>query len=132
MLGSLHGGVAFHGEFSSADATALSEGTTARFALYGEGSATALTLDANDHVVIHQITVSSAATTALVQVYDGADVTVDAGEEAFGGIVPTNSVINVPLPVPFVCQKASYPKVKASAAGNIRAQIHGTILRVGS
>mgnify|MGYP006921324098 CR=1 FL=1 len=125
------GGVPFHGEFSSADATALSE-ANARFALYGQGGTTALALNANDYVMISQITVSSAATTALAQVYDGADNVVDAGEEVHGGIVPTNSTVNVPILSPHCCQKGTYPKFKASAAGNVRAQIRGTIYRSGA
>lgn len=121
-----------HGEFSSADATALSAGTTARIVLHGPGSTSALTLDANDYVQILSATVSSAATTALVQIYDGADATVDAGEEIFGGIVPTNSTVSANFHSPHVCQKGSYPKVKASAAGNVRVQIRCVVVRAGS
>jgi len=43
-----------HGEFSSTDATALNEANS-RFALYGAGSTSALTLNANDVVQIHII-----------------------------------------------------------------------------
>lgn len=125
-------GVPIRGEFSSADASALSE-PNSRFALYGQGSATALTLGTNDYISIQQITVSSAATTALVQVYDGPDATVDAGEEMHGGIVPTNSTVNVgPFPVVKTCQKGTYPKVKASAAGAVRVQFTGIVVRAGS
>lgn len=125
------GGVPIRGEFSSADATALTEANS-RLLLYGQGSASAVTLTANDHVLIHSVTVSSAATNALVQVYDGADNAVDAGEEIFGAIIPTNTNTSALFGVPVCCQKGRYPKVKASAAGNVRVQFRGMVVRAGT
>lgn len=120
-----------HGEFASSDATGLNEANS-RLTLYQAGTATSLTLGSSDHFVVCSVTVSSAATNALVQLYDGADATVDAGEEVLGGIVATNTSQTVNLSAPHVCQKGTYPKVKASAAGNVRVQVRGVVVRVGS
>ncbi len=124
------GGAPFHGEFSSTDASALSENAS-RFALYGAGSTSALTLNANDQVIITDLIISN-GTAFKVDVYDGADNTVDAGEL----IAEVYSAVNTPaypdLTTPFYCQKGTYPKVKAAAGGNVSVQIRGCIIRLGS
>ena len=124
-------GVPFHGEFSSADASALSEANS-RFTLYGAGSTTAITLNANDQIEITDISIASAGTNLTVQVYDGADATVDAGEAVYEAIVPTNTTQSKIIGTPHVIQKGTYPKLKTSGAGQVDAVIHGRVVRLGS
>ncbi len=125
------GGAAIHGEFSSADASALSEANS-RILLYGAGSTTALTLNANDHVTITDLKVI-AGSALTVTVYDGTDATPDAGEVITTGDYAANGGEAQPgMQTPFTCQKGTWPKVKASAAGNVKVQIRATIFRVGS
>ncbi len=124
----------FHGEFASADASALSE-SNARVALYGPGGS-ALTLNANDHVVITDICASAASgVSSLVSIYDGTNNTVSAGEILFrvslDGGANASSVSNQSLKSPIVCQKGTYPKVHATV-GQIYVSIHGYIERVGA
>lgn len=121
-------GVPFHGEFSSADASALTEANS-RFNLYGQSSTSALTLGANDIVQIASASVASAGTNLTVTIYDGADATPGAGEVAVKAICPTNNTIAPYFGIPHFCQKGTYPKVKASAAGQVDVQIRGTIYR---
>jgi hypothetical protein len=124
-------GSPFHGEFSSADASGLTE-PNARFTLYGPGGTTALTLDPNDYVEIADITVSSAGTNLTLTIYDGANNTVAGGETIWKGVMPTNNGRDADLSVPHVCQKGTYPKVLTSGAGQVDVLIHGTIFRIGS
>jgi hypothetical protein len=125
------GGAPFHGEFSSSDASALSE-PNSRFALYGAGGTTALTLDANDIVCVSDVKILCGSTALTITVYDGADATVGAGETVSAGDYPANGGEVWAGQVPHVCQTGTYPKVKASAAGAVKAQIRGTIRRKGS
>ena len=120
----------FHGEFSSADASGLSE-PNSRFTLYGARSAAALTLNAGDVVTITSLSVSSAGTNLTISVYEGADATVDAGEVVFKGVIPTNSTQSKVF-AGHECQKGSYPKVKASGSGQVDVVIHGLIERQGA
>ena len=121
-------GVPFHGEFSSTDASGLSE-PNARFTLYGAGSVSAITLSANDYVHITSVVIVTGATIST-QVYDGANNTVDAGEQ----VVKASTVANAPFysagPVQHVCQVGTYPKVKTSGAGQVDVCIRGTIQRI--
>jgi hypothetical protein len=124
-------GEPFHGEFASADATSLTE-PNARMSLFGAASTTALTLNANDIVQVCSLSISSAATNATLTVFDGTDGTPDPGEALFAGIVPTNSAVTPYMAIPHYCQKGTYPKVKASAAGAVKVQMQGTVYRTGS
>lgn len=126
-----HQGAPFHGEFASADASALTE-PNSRFALYGTGAVASLTLDSNDQVIISEITIASAGTNLVGYIYDGADATVDAGESVWRGIVPTNTTQALQFGIPHYCQKGTYPKVKMSGAGQIYVSIRGTIFRKGA
>lgn len=124
-------GVPFHGEFSSSDASALSEANS-RFALYGAGSVTALTLASTDRVCVTGLKVMTGASALTVTVYDGADATVDAGETVSAGDYPANGGEAQNFTTPHFCQTGTYPKVKTSGAGAVKAQIRGTIYRIGS
>lgn len=117
-----------HGEFASADASALTE-SNSRAALYPQASATALTLAATDTAVVHSLVVSSAGANLTVTVYDGADATVDVGEVIWRGVVPTNTTQHAVLSVPHRCQAGTYPKVKASGAGQVYVNLSGYVLR---
>jgi len=121
-------GVPFHGEFSSADASALSEANS-RLALYGAGGVSALTLNANDFVSITDVTISTGAA-LTVQVYDGANNAVGAGEQVC--IAKINGAIAIPFTVAHTCQKGTYPKVITSGAGQVDVTIRGTIIRQGA
>lgn len=119
----------FHGEFSSADASALSEANS-RFALYPAGSTSALTLAANERVVITDVAVVTGAA-LTVTLYDGADTTASGGEQILKGSFAANGGISSALAVPHYGQTASYPKVKTSGAGQIDVTIRGVIERTG-
>lgn len=121
-----HPGVPFHGEFSSANASALSEANS-RITLYGAGSTTALTLASTDRVLITDLNVETLGT-LTVQVYDGADATVDAGERIYQGDLLTTSAANTNASTPYTCQAGRYPKVKTSGAGQVDVQIRGYII----
>lgn len=123
-------GALCHGEFYSADASALSE-TNARILLYGAGSTTAITLDANDNVVITDIKVMVGATTLTVTVYDGANNTVAAGEVIDKGLYAAYNGAVLTLSAPHVCQKGTWPKVLTSAAGDVWVYLKGYIYRTG-
>ncbi len=122
-------GVPYHGEFSSADASALSEANS-RFALYPPGDVNAITLGANDYVWITDITITAGAG-VTVTVYDGADNSVAAGERIFKGGVLTSTTIYPNYTVGHCCQKGTWPKVVAGA-GQVDIQIRGTIQRIVS
>lgn len=124
-------GVPFHGEFTSADASALSE-ENSRILLYGAGSTTAVTLTSNDQVVITDLKVVCGASGLIVTVYDGANNTVAAGERIDLGTYAANGGIMGSFAVPHYCQKGTWPKVKTSGAGQIDVQIRGTIHRIGA
>lgn len=124
-------GVPFHGEFSSADASALSEANS-RFTLYGAGSATALTLASTDRVTITDVKLMVGSSALTATVYDGANATVDAGETVTTGDYAANGGEAQNFTTPHICQTGTYPKVKTSGAGAVKAQIRGTIVRVGS
>jgi hypothetical protein len=120
----------FHGEFSSADASALSE-VNSRFALYASNSTTAIALAANEQVLITDVDVVCGATGLTVTLYDGADTTVGAGEQILKGSFAANGGISSHLLVPHYCQVATYPKLKSSAAGQVDATVRGVIVRHG-
>lgn len=116
----------FHGEFSSADASSLTE-ANGRFALYLGGQAAAYTLQSDDHVVITEIIIST-ITALTLTVYDGADATVAAGEKIAHVILAANSQpVIIKLSTPRVCQRGIYPKVDTSASGQVDVTINGYI-----
>jgi hypothetical protein len=123
-------GALLHGEFSSADASGLSE-ANARILLYGAGSTTAVTLDSNDNVVITDVLIVAAAA-LTVTVYDGANNTVGAGEVVAKGSFPANGGAALNFSAPHVCQKGTWPKVLTSGAGQIDVYIKGYIYRTGA
>lgn len=119
--------LAFHGEFSSADASALSE-VNSRVLLYPAGTVTAYTLAATDQVLIYRVTlVCGAALT--VQLYDGADNSVGAGEKVLQGNFAANGGVGGPFAVAHQCQAGTWPKVKTNTSGQIDVTIHGVIRR---
>jgi hypothetical protein len=126
----------FHGEFSSADARALTEATTARIRLYGPGSATALAVGAADKVVITDITLSSTEAGPVDQlftIYDGANATPVDGEILLrvflGPTTGGDASISVSLKNPLVCQAGTVPKVASSAAGQVYVSCTGYIAK---
>src|SRR5262249_13333358 len=125
---SVAGGVPIHGEFSSADASALSE-PNSRFALYGPGSTSAVTLAAADTVAVSDLVVTVGAA-MTVQVYDGADNAVGAGELVAKLVFAAAGRQAVPLLAPHYCQAGTYPKIKTSAAGQVDVQMRGGVLKL--
>lgn len=123
-------GSLIHGEFYSADASALNEANS-RILLYGAGSTTAITLDSNDNVVITDIKVMVGATGLTVTVYDGANNTVAAGEVIAKGLYSANNGEVSNFAAPHVCQKGTWPKVLTSASGDVFVYIKGYIYRSG-
>lgn len=119
-------GKPFHGEFTSADASALNEANS-RATLYPPGSTTGLTLGATEVVVVTDIDVVAGAA-LTVTLYDGADNSVAAGERLLLGNFPANGGISSHLNVPHYCQAGTYPKVKTSGAGQVDVTIRGVIL----
>lgn len=123
-------GVPFHGEFTSADASALTE-TNSRFTLYGARSTSSLTLTANSIVQVTDILASAGSTALVIQVYDGANNVVDAGEKIAVINAPANGGAAWTCHAPHYCQTGSggqpYPKVKTNQAGQIDVTIRGFI-----
>jgi hypothetical protein len=119
-------GVPFHGEFASADASALSE-PNSRFTLYSVNSKTTFTIGAADKIFITDVWIWSVAA-VILSVYDGADNTVDAGEKIIGTTAAVTANYNAyfPFMTAFGCQTGTYPKVKAGA-GQIDVLIRGFI-----
>lgn len=122
---SLARGVPVHGEFSSSDASALTEANS-RILLYGAGSTTAATLTSTDYVVISSLVIVAGAA-LTVTVYDGSDATVGAGEVVCKGNLAANGVVAHTLPVPHTCQAGTWPKVKTSGAGQVDVTLQGYI-----
>lgn len=119
-------GAVFHGEFSSSDASALSEANS-RILLYGAGSTTAITLASTDRVHITDILIV-AAVALTVTIYDGADNTAGAGEVvAYGDFAANGGVAHSTALSPHVCQAGTWPKVKTSGAGAVKVVIRGRI-----
>lgn len=119
----------FHGEFSAADATdaTLTMESQHRFTLYADSSTTALTLAADDVVIVTDVQFSAPATTTFLNLYDGADNTIDAGEAI---VKQTRTIFGVvPITRGHWSQAGTYPKLKASAAGQIDAVIRGIIVK---
>lgn len=119
----------FHGEFSSADATDATLTTEAqhRLALYQDRSTTAITLAATDVVVILDIQFAALATTTLLNFYDGADNTIDAGESILKNTRTLYGTAQFPRG--YFCQPGTYPKMKAGAAGQVDATVRGIIIK---
>lgn len=129
-------GIPFHGEFSSADASALTEANS-RFTLYPAGSKVAIggagvpaVLGSEDYAVVTDLELDfTGATTRVITIYDGADATVDGGEKIHEVSMAQNAHhTNRPL-APYTCQKGTYPKVKAGGGGQFTALIRGYITR---
>lgn len=121
-----NGGAPFHGEFTSADASALTEANS-RFTLYVPHTTTAITLASTSRVVITDLWFWSVGAVA-VSIYDGADATVSAGEKIWGtATVAANTNVFRSLVTGHHCQTGTWPKVKTGAAGQIDAIIHGYI-----
>lgn len=120
-------GTPFHGEFSSADASALTEATTARFVMYPPGSTVALTVGSNDQVIITDVAVFTVTAAAQPTIYDGADATAGSGEVVFATRSTTGAVQS--FTVPHFCQRGTYPKCKSASAAQIEAVIRGFIVR---
>lgn len=123
------GGTPIHGEFTSADASALTE-ENSRILLYGPGSTTAVTLASTDQVVITDLKLICGATGLTVTVYDGANNTVAAGERITMGTFAANGGEAQNFTTGHYCQVGTWPKVKTSAAGQIDVQIRGFVYRV--
>lgn len=118
-------GPQFHGEFSSADASSLSEADS-RILLYGAGSTTAVTLAVADFVLVTDVLIVTAAA-VTVTVYDGANNAAGAGEVIATGDFPANGGVAWQCQTAHVCQKGTWPKVKTSGAGAVKVTIRGTI-----
>src|SRR6185295_15939538 len=97
------------------------------FTLYSVNSKTSFTIGATDKIFITDLWIWSVAA-VVVNVYDGADNTVDAGEKIIGttSAVTANWNAYFPFVVAFGCQTGTYPKVKAGA-GQIDVLIRGFI-----
>ncbi|HYE76651.1 MAG TPA: hypothetical protein VEI97_01565 [bacterium] len=119
--------LAVRGEFSSADARALSE-SDARVTLYPASSTTALTLASTDVFRISAAVITAGTTgNLIVTLYDGANASVAAGERLLRVSVLSNSTVVVPLPQAIYCQAGTYPKVLADAAGDVNVTLTGAI-----
>lgn len=117
----------FHGEFSSADASALSEANS-RFTLYDTGK-NAITLAATERVVITDLFLSVGATAQVVQAYDGADNSVGNGERIAQVNLPVNGSFTSNNTQPHFCALGTYPKIKTGAAGQVDGHIKGVIAK---
>ncbi len=118
-----------HGEFTSADASALTE-LLSRITLYHPVTKAAVSIDAGDVLVITdlQLVVGAAIT---VTVYDGADATPAAGEVICRGNFGANGGVDASFRTPHYCKQATWPKVKGGAAGQIDVSLRGRVMRAG-
>lgn len=128
----------FVGQFTSADASALSE-ANARFTLYDAAKApAAITLQADERVVITDITARCDGNGQTVELYDGADASIGAGERItilrFGTNVPQH---HLHLGTPHYCAAnestvtpKGYPKVVTSGVSQVDVTIRGVIIKV--
>jgi len=120
----------FHGEFSSADASNLSE-EASRLTLYelGGSGTTTISLADDDEVVITSCSMSTTAIggSIILQLFDGPDSSLSVGELIARGVVTTSVMAYQTLPVPHICRAGTYPKVKASGSGQVDVIIHGYI-----
>jgi hypothetical protein len=120
-------GTEFHGEFSSADASAPADEAAARFAIYAAGSASALSsIGATDQFVITDIQLVPAAA-LTVTVFDGANNAAGAGEIILQGDFAAKENVNPRFETPHYCQPGTFPKVITSGAGVIKGTIRGHI-----
>lgn len=119
-----------HGEFSSADASALDE-PSSRILLYGAGSTSAVTLAATDQVQIDSVSILVGGTGRVVTVYDGANNTVAAGETILTGTFAANTSHNSIFQTPHYCQPGTWPKVITSGSGQVNVYVRGSIKRLG-
>jgi hypothetical protein len=114
-----------HGDFSSADASALNEANS-RISLYDDGGIIAAILGATQSIYITDISfVIGAALT--VTIYDGIDTTASSGEIIMKGNYAANGGHDKKFVMPFQCKAGTYPKVKTSGAGQIDVQMRGYI-----
>lgn len=130
----LQQGKPFHGEFSSADATALSE-EDSQFTLY-DTAKNVITLANNDQVLITDLIVANNTGFNSVQftVYDGSDNSAGAGEKIYHANMDdaaTSNPITMHFPVPHYCRVGTYPKMKTNLSGQVDAIIRGVILKHG-
>jgi hypothetical protein len=120
--------VPIRGEFSSADARAVTlNESQARFTLYVDGSTSTVTLNATDRVIINTICAAVGATMS-VEIYDGSDDTVDAGESLIflrGGTAFGPFGTNLDI----ACKVGTYPKVETSALGQVDVVFTGVVVR---
>lgn len=116
-----------HGEFSSSDASGLTE-TNSRFTLYGPASASALTLGSTDYVCITDL-VFTAGSALTITIYDGANNSVAGGEKAAYVQLGAGATGHLRLVSPFVCQVGTYPKVKTNTSGQVDVILLGDIYR---
>lgn len=121
--------IPFHGSFGSADASGLSE-TNSRVALYPMRSTSAITLDSTDVVAITDFVITVGGT-IRVQIYDGSDNSVGAGEEITELVLAANTSGSHHLRTPHECQAGTYPKIKTNASGDVQVTMHGFIERAG-
>lgn len=126
----------FFGYFTSADASALTEGNS-RLTLY-DTNRSAITLAANERVVIDQIDVIVGGSGLTVTLYDGADATPAAGEIFFLGTLAANGYVSQSLMTPqygknnnSLVTPLGYPKVKTSGAGQVDVIVRGVIEKLG-
>lgn len=116
-------GMEIHGEISSADLT-----TAAAFTVYDAGG-NAVTVASTDRLVFTDLIVSSAIA-MNVDVYGGSGASAGAGELIANITLSTTSgAIVAQFSTPFYVKKGITPKLKASAAGAIKATFTGFLLR---
>lgn len=118
-------GAGVHGEFGSADASALTEANS-RIVLYPYDSVSAVTLASTDWLFVTDLLVSVGAA-LTVQVYSGADATVDAGELVAKLAFAAAGSQHVRLYTPAVCRRGTWPKVKTSGAGQVDVTLYGSL-----
>lgn len=119
-------GIPIHGDFSSADASALAE-TAARILLYGSDSTTAITVTATEWVIVSDLTIAVGATALTVTIYDGVNNAAAAGEIITKVTISAGTSHTVSFNVPHYCKAGTWPKVLTSAAGQVDVSLHGTI-----
>lgn len=120
-------GVPFHGEFSSADASAgtLTTEASRRIQLYLGGASSTYALAASDQVIVTEFFASS-ANPNQVTIYEGSDVTVDAGD-TITYIRQTTVGGGLVFGTPHFCRPGCCPKVVCGTTVVVDVTIRGVI-----
>lgn len=118
------GAIPVRGEKVSSDAS-----TAVAFGMYTSYDGVTYTITSTGTLYITALCMVT-DTNITVDIFDDVATsgTVNTGERLTGGIFAANGGIALAFHFPLQCKLGSTPKIKASAAGNVTALIHGYVM----